>query len=41
MKKETINRKVYMKPTILVIQMKEKRTLLKQTSYHYQGAPDD
>lgn len=41
MKTQTNNRKVYMKPTMQVIQLKEKRTLLKQTSYHYMGPPDD
>lgn len=41
MKTQTNNRKVYMKPTMQVIQLKENTTLLKQTSYHYQGGPDD
>ena len=41
MKTETSNRKVYMKPAFRVIQMLENKTLLKQTSYHYMGAPDD
>ena len=42
MKTETINRKIYVKPAIVVLMLeKQKPLLVDSDEYYYQGAPDD
>jgi len=36
-----MKKKTYKKPSMRVECFKQQPTLLKQTSYHYQGGPDD
>ena len=42
MKTETINRKIYAKPAIVVMMLgKQKLLVVTSDEYYYQGAPDD
>ena len=42
MKTETINRKIYAKPAIVVLMFeKQKLLVVDSDEYYYQGAPDD
>ena len=42
MKTETINRKIYAKPAIVVLMLgKQKLLVVDSDEYYYQGAPDD
>ncbi|SEW09571.1 hypothetical protein SAMN04487827_1483 [Prevotella sp. khp7] len=41
MKTKNAKQDAYEKPAMRVIPMRENLLLLKQTSYHYMGGPDD